>query len=374
MGSSVRMHQFRTFFLSRHGWDTGRSLNALPPVLPYVRHVEIYDDYLSQPVHTPHHWLDDALPGIQPHLLVALRSLSLSDLCWQDQQSQNIIRDLCKHIQCLSISNLTRTHPSDYSALNFVSAAQTLEVFKYVDEEVLYHDAFYPHEVPANWQMPHSLHSLDLDGSFSYILAALRHCNSPPHVHTLTVNAINDAIAALNVVQYIQYCGASLHYLNLWFMTHDEHWHKVNEQAVAGQFCRHGGLSRSTSLQTLQLDAEAMDILAILQQITSTAMKKVVLWITPPTLGLLDLNQLATLFQSGPLSRASLEVIGADDNVLPLIEARAVLYEHLDFLRAKGQLQFKRAQGLSMDPSTPSLGVHSAAQESQFPDLTLPYK
>jgi len=382
-----RAHQFRTLSLDHcrdhtlHSsrldkviWDRRASLlcDASSTVLPFVRHLMIHDDYfwrgtLSSP--SAPHWLNETLPGIQLHLLTALRSLSLFELCWHDlsQQSQSIIHRLCGRTQCLSVWNLI-TRSFDYAVLDIISGAQTLEVLKYEDEELLEHFDFHPPEVPANWQMPQSLHSLHLDGSFSFILRALIHYNSPPHVHTLTVSYIYDAFAATYVAQYIQHSGKSLHAINLHFFAHEDN------PAVAGHFCRNGGLLGSTSLQTLQLDAEGNAILAILQQITSTTMEKVVLWITPSTLGVLDLNQLATLFRKGPLSRAALEIIGDDKDVLRLIEARAVLYEHLDFLRAKGQLQFKCAQGLSMDPSTPSLGAYSATQQLQFPDLTLPYK
>ncbi|TFY68235.1 hypothetical protein EVJ58_g1137 [Rhodofomes roseus] len=162
---------------------------------------------------------------------------------------------------------------------------------------------------------------------------------------------LQDFFSSTEATKFIASCGSRVKHLTLRFS--DLGW--ANPEGI---FIFYGGLSHNSSLITLDLGCEHASIIPILHQLPSPhlSMSVVTLHMTPDTLLRFDSNlgALEDLFTSH-FPAARLEIIGTHDDVEPLLGLRDGLFARMRRLREEGRLGFKRSDGLSMDPDTPSV-------------------
>jgi len=152
--------------------------------------------------------------------------------------------------------------------------------------------------------------------------------------------------SAVDAASFFASCGKGVIHLSLRFSDLG-----LSISTPEGVFIRSGGLSHNPSLLTLHLGAEHSFIIPILDQVASPRLRAVVLRMTPYTLVSLgsDLEALEALFASR-FTTATLEIVGTHDAVEPLIIMREALFARMSRLREEGRLNFRRSDGLSMDP------------------------
>ncbi|EPS99764.1 hypothetical protein FOMPIDRAFT_98656 [Fomitopsis schrenkii] len=369
--SFSRSRQFHTLVLSVVPRQRDKKLLLISDpsstIPPYVRHLvmrqvggRVLRLHLAQAL-----WIDEALPCIRVDDLIALDFLELSgvDLAKLSPEVTRRLHCLCQRPRIVSLRNFGER--SVVALLRLLAMCRSMEIFHAsgMHEDISQLTVAVPDS--ESFTIPPRLHTIELGGMMYSSMGALLHCKDITHaVHTVRFTGIGYQDAPY-VAALLERFGPTVEQvtLNLSNML-------FREQHAEVIFCNAGGLLGSTGVRVINLSGNPAYLLSILKQVRSPLIERVSFHTTvPSSVDSFDANALDALFSRVPFASAQFQVLVADEDVQPLIDAREKVFAMFKNLREQGRLEFERAGGHPMDPATPP--IEDLPWAAPFPSLVL---
>ncbi|KAH9924701.1 uncharacterized protein B0H18DRAFT_1010815 [Fomitopsis serialis] len=329
---AARMHRFERLHLPRRTTRRSALMAVLcastSTILPYICHLSLEENNLKRGrTYRESSWLDDALPRMRLQELTNLKTLTIGHLSWAA---------LGPRARAALFSVLPRTeHAGKVSEL--LSSLEALAVStKEFSERPRGGTTSLPRFpttcIPSN---PTDLVEAHL---CIFSPANFRCITTNPPITRLVVHNIRES-SVKDIVPILRSCACC----SVGVGDCPETW-----------FIEAGGLSHNPSLHSLELIDSCARTVSILEQVTSPRLRAVTLEASANALATLDLGALTALFTFRFIT-AKLEIIAEDNTVKFLIALRDELFARMQHLREEKRLEFRRSEGLSMDPDTPDV-------------------